>query len=208
MLLQWHVKSPGSFCLKCRWQITFKHTYTLDPSKLEWAGYAAVQAQCGNLSQNELTCNSSRNTCSQLSQLTDPLWTDPGLKSGISLHELISTLKKKKCRRGMNCRTFSPNPCMQAKSHHHQQWHSFVIWVPFSSYVALLATNNVYFWLKMLTCCYCFFVVVFCFGWCKLLDFMMSFHCTCQIFEWMWPFCWSCLLIWCYSVKMWFCFFV
>ena len=32
----------------------------------------------------------------QSSQLAEPLWNDPGLKSGISVRELISTLKKKK----------------------------------------------------------------------------------------------------------------
>ena len=32
----------------------------------------------------------------QSSQLAEPLWTDPGLKSGISVHELNSTSKKKK----------------------------------------------------------------------------------------------------------------
>ena len=31
----------------------------------------------------------------QSSQLTEPLWTDPGIKSGMSVCELISTLKKK-----------------------------------------------------------------------------------------------------------------
>ena len=44
---------------------------------------------------NELTRNSSGNARSQSSQLAEPLWTDPGLKSGISLRELISTLNKK-----------------------------------------------------------------------------------------------------------------
>ena len=78
------------------WQATPKHTYTLDPSKSEWADYAAVQAECGNPSGNELTRNLSGNTQSQSSQLTEPLWTGPGLKSGISLHELISTKKKKR----------------------------------------------------------------------------------------------------------------
>ena len=39
----------------------------------------------------ELTRNSSRNSRSQSSQLAEPLWTDPSLKSGISVHELIST---------------------------------------------------------------------------------------------------------------------
>ena len=33
-----------SFCQKCRWQVTPKHAYTLDPTKSEWADYAAVQA--------------------------------------------------------------------------------------------------------------------------------------------------------------------
>ena len=66
-------------------------------SKLEWADYASVQAQCGNLSGNELTRNSSGNTPSQLSLLAEPLWTDPGLKSGIDVRKL-SPLKNGKKR--------------------------------------------------------------------------------------------------------------
>ena len=53
-----------------------KHTYTLDPMKSEWADYAAVQALCGNLSRNKLTCNLSGNIQPQSSQLAKPLWTD------------------------------------------------------------------------------------------------------------------------------------
>ena len=71
-------KRPRSFCQKCRWQVTPKHAYTLDPSKSEWADCAAVQAECVNLSGNELTRNSSGNTRLQSSQLAEPLWTDPG----------------------------------------------------------------------------------------------------------------------------------
>ena len=70
--------------------------YTLDPSKSEWADYAAVQAEYGNLSGNELTRNSSGDTQLPSSQLAEPLWTDPGLKSGINVRELISIKKKKK----------------------------------------------------------------------------------------------------------------
>ena len=40
---------------------------------------------------SELTCNLSGNAQPQSSQLAEPLWTDPGLKSGISVQELIST---------------------------------------------------------------------------------------------------------------------
>ena len=84
-----------SFCQKCRWQVTLKRTYTIDPTKSEWADYAAIQAECENLLKNKLTRNSSGNTRSQSSQLAKPLWTDPGLNSGNSLRELISTLKQK-----------------------------------------------------------------------------------------------------------------
>ena len=55
-------KRPRSFCQKCVWQVTPKHAYTRDPTKSEWADYAAVQAWCRNLSRNELTRNSSGNT--------------------------------------------------------------------------------------------------------------------------------------------------
>ena len=109
-------KRPPSFCQKCRWQVTSKHAYILDPTKSEWANYAAVRAQCGNISGNKLTHNSSGNTQPQSSQLTEPLWTDPGLKSGFSVHELIFSLKKKKCRQGMNGWTFSLNPHKQGES--------------------------------------------------------------------------------------------
>ena len=42
---------------------------------------------------NELIRNSSGNARSQFSQLAEPLWTDPCLKSGIRARELISTFK-------------------------------------------------------------------------------------------------------------------
>ena len=61
--------------------------------KLEWADCAAVQAWCGNLSRKELTRNLSGNIWPQSSQLVEPLWTDPGIKSGINVRELISTFK-------------------------------------------------------------------------------------------------------------------
>ena len=50
----------------------------------------------GTLSGNELTRNSSRNSRSQSSQIAELLWTDPGLKSRISVRELISTTKTNK----------------------------------------------------------------------------------------------------------------
>ena len=41
-------KRPRLFCRKCRWQVTPKHAYNLEPTKLEWADYA-VQAERGNV---------------------------------------------------------------------------------------------------------------------------------------------------------------
>ena len=90
----------SSFCQKCRWHVTPKHAYILDPTKSEWADYATVQVWCGNLTGNEFTCNLSGNIQSQSSQLAEPLWTDPGLESGISVCKLISTLKKKEVQAG------------------------------------------------------------------------------------------------------------
>ena len=52
--------------------------------------------QCGNPSENELTRNLSGNIRQQSSQPAEPLWTDPGPKSGISMRELISIKKNKK----------------------------------------------------------------------------------------------------------------
>ena len=47
----------------------------------------------GSYPENELTRNLSGNI---RLELAEPLWTDPVMKGGISVRELISTLKKKK----------------------------------------------------------------------------------------------------------------
>ena len=102
-------KGPWSLCQKCRWQVTPKHAYSLDPMKSKWTDYATVQVLCGNLSGNKLTCNSSGNTQPQLSELAEPLWIDPGLKSEFSVCDLIST-NYKECRRRIIRRSPSPRP--------------------------------------------------------------------------------------------------
>ena len=102
-------KRPRTFCQKCRCRLHLNMHTPLTQRSWSGADYATVQAKCGNLSENELTRNSSGNTWPQSSQLAEPLWTDPGLRNGISVCNLISTLKKKR-RQGINCWTFSPNP--------------------------------------------------------------------------------------------------
>ena len=57
-------------------------------------------------------------------QLAEPLWTDPGFESGISVRELIPLQKKKKKRRReTHGRTFSQNPRKRGISHHHHHHH-------------------------------------------------------------------------------------
>ena len=46
-------------------------------------------------------------------ELAEPLWIDPGLKSGLSVRDLTSTYNK--AQAGLNCRTFSRE---RGKSHH------------------------------------------------------------------------------------------
>ena len=53
--------------------------------------HAAVQALCGNRPGKELTRYFSGSNWPQPSQPAEPPWTDPGIKSGIRVCELIST---------------------------------------------------------------------------------------------------------------------
>ena len=77
------------------WQVTPKHLYTHDPTKSEWADNA-VWRSVGTYPEM-----SSHATCQgtfidlQSPQIAELLWTDSGIKSGFSVRELISTLKKK-----------------------------------------------------------------------------------------------------------------
>ena len=44
MLQQWHVQDPGHSAKSAGGRLHQKYAYILDPTKLEWADYAAVQA--------------------------------------------------------------------------------------------------------------------------------------------------------------------
>ena len=125
LLLQWHVKDPGHSAKSAGGKLHLNiHTPLAQRSwsgltmPLEWAKYAIVQAQCGNLSRDELTCNLFRNVRPQSFQLAGPLWTDPGIQSGISMRKLISTLDKNqnKHRQGMNSRTLPPKIASKEKA--------------------------------------------------------------------------------------------
>ena len=61
--------------------------------KSDWAYYAVYSEV--TYQGNELTQNWSWNAPPRSSQLAESLWTDPGPESGIGVHEIISTLRKK-----------------------------------------------------------------------------------------------------------------
>ena len=99
--------------------------YTLEPTKSEWADYAAVQAQCWNLFVNGLTRSLLGIIRPQSSQLSEPLWSDPGIKSGISVRKLMSTSKQlqQKAQAGNKWPYILQNPRKRGKSHHHHHHH-------------------------------------------------------------------------------------
>ena len=90
--VQWHIKDPGHSAKSADGRLHLNmHTPLTHRSR--------SGLNMPHLSGNELSRNSSGKIWSQSSQLAEPLWTDPGLKSGISLCKLISTYKKKKKKR-------------------------------------------------------------------------------------------------------------
>ena len=65
----------------------------------------------------------SGNIQPQSSQFAEPLWTDPGIKSGISVRKLISTLKEKKREKrqvGNEWLNILPKFSQARIKHHHQ----------------------------------------------------------------------------------------
>ena len=80
-----------------------------------------------NLSGNELTSNLSGNIRPQSPLLAEPLWTDPGIKSGISVRELITVAY-------VRARTL---PLQLYRSDFHQHTAAFL---------AYAATQSVQFW--------------------------------------------------------------
>ena len=105
---------PRSFCQKCRWQFTPKHTHT----SLTQRNRSGLTMPLSRHSVGTYPETSSYATCrgtfghTRLRSLSHCGLIDPSIQSRIRARELISTgrkKKKEKCRRGMNGRTFSQN---------------------------------------------------------------------------------------------------
>ena len=140
VLPQWHVKDPGHSAKSAGGRLHLKTHTPLTQRSRSGLTMLLSRHRVGTSLEAHSHANSSGNTRSQSSQLAEPLWTDPGLKCVISVHELIFTKNKQKIppqnkqtnkqnktnkqktrRRGMNCRTFSQNPRTRGKSQQQQQ---------------------------------------------------------------------------------------
>ena len=88
VLPQWHVKDPGYSAKSAGGRLHLNTHTPLTQRSRSGLTMPLSKADCGNLSGNELTRNSSRNIRPQSSQPAEPLWTER--------------------RQGLNGRTFFP----------------------------------------------------------------------------------------------------
>ena len=97
MLPQWHVEDPGHSAKSAGGRLHLNTHTALTQRSRSGLTMPLCRHSVGTYQEtNELIRNSSGNTRPQSFQLAEPLWTDPGLKSGISMCDLISTYKKRK----------------------------------------------------------------------------------------------------------------
>ena len=90
VLPQRHIKDPSLSAKSAGGRVHLNmHTPLTQRSQSELT--LPLSRHSGNLSGNKLKLILSRNSRPQSSQSAEPLWTDPGIKSEISIRELIST---------------------------------------------------------------------------------------------------------------------
>ena len=113
-------KRPRPFCQKRRWQVTPNTHTPLTQRSRSGLTIPLSRQRVGTYAET-----SSHATCQgtfrpQSSQLAEPLWTDPGIKSGISVRELISiSKKKKKALAGNEWLNFLPQSSQARKKTNH-----------------------------------------------------------------------------------------
>ena len=90
LLPQWHIKDPGHSAKSAGGQL---HQNMHTPMTQQSQSGLTMQLSRRSVRTYPETssCATCKGTFSQSSQLTGPPWTDPGIKSGISVHKLIST---------------------------------------------------------------------------------------------------------------------
>ena len=90
MLPQWHGKDPGHSAKSAGGRL---HVNTHTPLTQRSLRELTMPLSRHSVeTYQEMSSHATRQgTSDQSSQLAEPLWTDPGVKSGISVRELIST---------------------------------------------------------------------------------------------------------------------
>ena len=128
MLPQWHLKDPSHSAKSAGGRLHLNMHTPLTQRSRSGLTMLLSRHSVGTYQETSSHVAARQGTLGQSSQLTEPLWTDPDLKIGISVRELIFSLKqtttkntKKSCRQGMNCGTFTQNPRMRGKSQQQQQ---------------------------------------------------------------------------------------
>ena len=91
VLPQWHIIDPGHSAKSAGGRLHLNTHAPLTQRRRSGLTMELSRHSLGTYRGNELTHNLLGNTQPQLSQLAEPLWTDPGLKNGISVHKQIST---------------------------------------------------------------------------------------------------------------------
>ena len=97
VLAQWHVKDPCHSAKSAGGRLHLNAHTPLTRRSL--SGLTMLSRHSvGTYQGNELTRNSLGKTRPQSSQLAESLWTDPDLKSGIGVRQLVSTCKRERER--------------------------------------------------------------------------------------------------------------
>ena len=99
VLLHWHIKDPSNSAKSADGRL---HLNTHTPLT-QWSRSGPTMPLCRHSVgpvRKHVHKQFIRETPSQSSQLAKQMWTDPGLKTGISACKLIYTLKKKKAQAG------------------------------------------------------------------------------------------------------------
>ena len=94
VLPQWNIEDPGLSAKSSDGRLQINTHPPLTQRSRSGLIMPLSRHSVGNLSGNELTRNLSGNIQPQSSQFAEPPWSDPGIKSGISVCDLIPTKKK------------------------------------------------------------------------------------------------------------------
>ena len=120
MLLQWNVKDPGQFTESAGGRLHLNTRTPVTQRSRIGLTVLSMQAECGDLLGKRAHTQLVGERWLQSSQPAEPLWADPGRKSGIGLRELMSIKNKRnKTKKGAGRRSShqksSPKPSYARK---------------------------------------------------------------------------------------------